>query len=148
MAQNPGKFLYQWDPSITGAVKGAALGNAPSMAEQMLRAAYDKAMRQTTGIMATQRNVPAAMGARMGLQAQSGLQSQAANQAGQLRAQEMAGARGEAVGMLGQQQQGWQQAWQQQQAEEQAKKQRMDQWLQMLIGGGMQAGGALLGGGL
>lgn len=143
---SPGKFLYQWDPMITGAVKGAALGRAPSMAEQMLRDAYDRAMRQTTGLVATQRAVPAAMGLRQGLQAQSGLQSQAANQAGQLRAQEMAGARGQAVGMLGQQQQGWQQAWQQKMAEEMAAKQRADQWLQMLLGGGMSAGGALLGG--
>lgn len=146
MASGPGKYLYQWDPSITGAVKGAALGQAPSMAEQMLRDAYDRAMRQTQGLVATQRGVPAAMGLRQGLQAQGALQSQAANQAGQLRAQEMAGARGDAVGMLGQQQQGWQQAWQQKMADEMAQKQRADQWLQMLLGAGMSAGGAALGG--
>ncbi len=115
------KYLFKWNPALTGAVQGAALGSAPSVAQTYGQDLFDKAMRQVLGLVASQRNVPAAMGLRQGLQAQSGLQSQAANQAAMMRAQEMAQARGDAIGMQGQQQ------------EDMFNKRRGDEWGQMIL---------------
>jgi hypothetical protein len=127
------KYLFKWNPALTGAVQGAALGSAPSVAQTYGQDLFDKAMRQVLGLVASQRNVPAAMGLRQGLQAQSGLQSQAANQAAMMRAQEMAQARGDAIGMQGQQQSGFLQAGQLQQQEDMFNKRRGDEWGQMIL---------------
>ncbi len=112
------KYLFKWNPALTGAVQGAALGSAPSVAQTYGQDLFDKAMRQVLGLV---------------LQAQSGLQSQAANQAAMMRAQEMAQARGDAIGMQGQQQSGFLQAGQLQQQEDMFNKRRGDEWGQMIL---------------
>jgi hypothetical protein len=133
-----------WDPQITNAVKGGALGRGPSAAEAMSQSLFDRAMRQAMGIGATQRGVPASMGLRQTLQAQGALQGQATNQAAQLRAQEQQQAMAQALQMLMGQQQGFYQGKSLEQQQEMYDANRKDAWTKMLLGGLLNAGGSAL----
>ena len=71
----------------------AALGNAPSQAEQLLRANADEAARQQMGIASAARGGNQAAAMRNASTVGNQMQLQAGQQAGALRAQEMAQAR-------------------------------------------------------
>lgn len=79
-----------------------AAGEGPSLAQEQLREATDRNIRQQAGMMASQRGIGAGLAARMAGQQGAQAQQQMAGQAAQLRAQEQLGARQQLASALAQ----------------------------------------------
>lgn len=95
----------QLDQQAYGLSRDAAMGNAPSQAQNLLRGAQDEALGQNMAMAGAVKGGPGARLAAMRNAQSANAQQQAAgaNQMAALRAQEMATARGQFSGMAGQQ---------------------------------------------
>ena len=80
---------------VLGQLKAASLGKTPSVAQLAGREASEKGLAQTSAAIRSAPGIGSALKARLGARASEAQQSEVARQQGQLRAQEMATARGQ-----------------------------------------------------
>ena len=83
-------------------LKEASLGKAPSVAQMAGREASERGLAQTSSAIRSAPGLSSALRARLGTRASAQQQSEVARQTGQLRAQEMATARGQRAAGLAQ----------------------------------------------
>lgn len=88
--------------SVLSQLKAASEGKAPSVAVMAGQEASEKGLAQTSSLIRSSPGLSSALRARLGARASEAQQSEVARQTGQLRAGEMATARGQRVMGLGQ----------------------------------------------
>lgn len=100
------KQIYGQQQSLAEALQQQMNGAGPNPAQTQFQGNVQNNIANSQGLIASQRGLNPALAARMGINAAANANSQAANQAATLQAQQQLGAQGQLQGLYGQEQQG------------------------------------------